>query len=91
MRTTSRHRFQFTLLVFLCVSVPLWLIPNSRAQELPGTKPLTMDGDLAAQMVAGIDKYLMRELEKASKAGSDAWHVKTDSLANYLESVKPNR
>ena len=35
----------------------------ARAEELPGTKPLTMQGDLAAQMVAGIDRYLMRELD----------------------------
>ena len=68
----------------------LFAIP-ALADELPGTKPLNMQGDLAAQMVAGIDKYLMRELDTAAKGGADSWHVKTDSLAAYLESVKPNR
>ena len=28
---------------------------------LPGTQPLTLTGDLSAQMVAGIDKFLPRE------------------------------
>jgi len=32
------------------------------AQTLPGTQPLTDTGDLAMEMVAGIDRYLMREL-----------------------------
>jgi hypothetical protein len=35
----------------------------ARAEPLPDTKPLTRSGDLAAQMVAGMDRYLMRELE----------------------------
>ena len=32
------------------------------AQPLPGTRPLTAGGDLALQMVEGIDRYLMREI-----------------------------
>ena len=31
-------------------------------EVLPGTRPLVAEGDLAAQMVAGIDRFLMREL-----------------------------
>src|SRR5205823_383588 len=61
------------------------------AQELPGTKPLTVEGDIAAQMVAGIDKYLMRELDAAAKAGAERWKVDTSSPQAYLESVRPNR
>ena len=76
------------LLCVLCASVVRFEL---RAGELPGTRPLTEQGDLAAKMVQGIDAYLMRELEKASKGGADKWHVKTDSLKSYLESVKPNR
>src|SRR5947207_15908492 len=42
-----------------------------RAQEtLPGTQPLTATGDLSAQMVAGIDRFLMRETkESVAKRG----------------------
>ncbi|WP_237607604.1 alpha/beta hydrolase family protein [Roseimaritima sediminicola] len=35
------------------------------APPLPGTEPLTADGDLAAQMVAGADAFLLRELERS--------------------------
>ena len=31
-------------------------------EPLPGTQSLETDADLAMEMVAGIDKYLMREL-----------------------------
>ena len=33
------------------------------ARPLPGTAPLTLQGDLAAQMVAGIDRFLARQLQ----------------------------
>ncbi|HLW64345.1 MAG TPA: hypothetical protein VKS79_03430 [Gemmataceae bacterium] len=69
----------------------LLLLPFVRAEELPGTKPLTMEGDLAAQMVAGIDKYLMRDLDSAAKGGDEYWKVNTSSRQAYLDSVKPNR
>ena len=32
---------------------------------LPGTRPLTVDGDLSAQMVAGISRFLDRQIESA--------------------------
>ena len=49
-------------------SVLVWLTPSSSAADpLPNTKPLTEDGDLAAKMVAGMHKYLDRELAAAAK------------------------
>ncbi len=74
-----------------CALLLLFVTTFARADELPGTKPLTETGDLAAKMVQGIDAYLMRELEKASKGGADKWKVNEKSLPEYLESVKPNR
>ena len=61
------------------------------AEPLAGTQPLEDKDDLATKMVAGIDKYLMREIDAAAKGGADRWNVKTDSLQAYLDSVKPNR
>ena len=48
--------------------IPRFRLSLASAQEkvsgpLAGTKPLTMEGDIAAQMVAGIDKFLLREIE----------------------------
>jgi cephalosporin-C deacetylase-like acetyl esterase len=48
---------------FLCVAVLFAVaLPASAAEQLPDTKPLPEQGDLAAKMVEGIDKYLMREI-----------------------------
>lgn len=38
------------------------------AQSLPGTEPLTRQGDLAMEMVAGIDRYLMKALADSPKS-----------------------
>lgn len=44
------------------------MVVHSRAAEpLPNTKPLTEEGDLAAKMVAGIHKYLDREIAASAK------------------------
>jgi len=53
----------------------LWLVPTSTsaADPLPNTKPLTEEGDLAAKMVAGMHKYLDRELTAAPKKRSETW------------------
>lgn len=70
--------------LFLCV-------PLVSAQQVPGTKPLTMEGDLAAQMVAGIDKYLMRELADSPKKRQQYWKPDFSSPEAYAKSVEPNR
>ncbi len=41
--------------------------------ELPDTKPLTVDGDLAKNMVDGIHKYLDRELAAAPAKRDELW------------------
>ncbi len=49
------------------------VVPSLAAEPLPETKLLTVEGDLAGQMVAGIDKYLMRELAAAPERRKAAW------------------
>ena len=33
------------------------------SRPLPGTQPLTMDGDIASQLVDGVDKFLLKQIE----------------------------
>src|SRR4029434_7078559 len=64
------------------------------AQEvaaLSGTKPLTLQGDLSAQMVAGIDKFLMRETERSIEERQKLWQRDFTSSEAYEKSVQPNR
>ncbi|MHB1426158.1 MAG: alpha/beta hydrolase family protein [Gemmataceae bacterium] len=62
-----------------------------RAEPLPGTKPLSREGDLAAQMVEGIDKYLMCELAASVENRKQYWKPDFSSAEAYRKSVRPNR
>jgi dienelactone hydrolase len=75
----------------LAAVVLFGLVAPLTAEPLPDTQPLTADGDLAAQMVAGIDKYLMRELAASAQKRKEFWKIDTSSLKANAESVEPNR
>ena len=61
------------------------------AQPLPGTEPLTMEGDLAAQMVAGMDRFLMRETDASVGQRASHWQRDLSSHETYARSIEPNR
>ncbi|MEQ9408971.1 MAG: dienelactone hydrolase family protein [Fuerstiella sp.] len=61
------------------------------AQTPAGTAPLTVEGDLAEQMVNGIDRFLLRKLADAPDQRAHYWQRDTSSAAAYNESVEPNR
>jgi hypothetical protein len=58
---------------------------------LPGTKPLTAKGDLSAQMRAGIDRFIIREAERAARERSRYWKRDCSSAEAYMRSIEPNR
>jgi dienelactone hydrolase len=73
----------------LCLLLPHWTVP---AQEiLPRTKPLTIPGDLSTQMVAGIDRFLMRETKASDANRPRFWKRDFSSNEAYEESIAPNR
>jgi dienelactone hydrolase len=65
--------------------------PAAAQQTLPGTKPLDMKGDLAAQMVAGIDAYLMKALDASVEKRRQAWQPDTSSPEAYRKWLAPKR
>ncbi|HZT41275.1 MAG TPA: dienelactone hydrolase family protein [Chthonomonadaceae bacterium] len=60
-------------------------------EPLPGTEPLTLQGDLAAQMVAGIDRFLMREIDRCADRREARWQRDLASPEAYARSIEPNR
>jgi hypothetical protein len=64
-RTSGQRQYEIALSFALAVFLTPLVAPGQNLRLLPGTTPLTLDGDLSAQMVAGADKFLMRELEKS--------------------------
>ena len=77
----------------ILAAVLLITAPQSRAaaDPLPGTKPLEMQGDLAEQMVAGIDRFLLSEIAESVGKRPRHWKRDASSPAKYNESVAPNR
>jgi len=76
----------------------VWLVCTAvaGAQEgnwkaLEGTKPLTMKGDLAEQLVAGVDKFLLDQTEQALKQRGESWQRNLESSEAYERSVSDKR
>ncbi len=58
---------------------------------LPGTKPLTMGGDIASELVAGVDRFLLRQIDESTAKRPGYWKRDFSSAEAYELSVEPNR
>ncbi|MEX2142033.1 MAG: hypothetical protein WD894_22390 [Pirellulales bacterium] len=67
------------------------VVPEGRQSPLAGTKKLTLDGDIASQMIDGIDRFLLRKLDESVEKRERHWKRDFSSPAAYSESVEPNR
>ena len=61
------------------------------ADPLPGTKPLTLEGDITSQLVDGVDKFLLRHIEQSVDRRTRHWKRDVSSPEAYAKSVAPNR
>lgn len=68
----------------------LWL-QTAHAQPALETKPLTLEGDIASHLVAGVDRFLLRELSASIARREQHWSRDFSSHATYTKSVEPNR
>jgi dienelactone hydrolase len=78
--------------------VLLLLVPALAAAQdkkeivaLPGTEPLTMEGDIATQMVEGIDRFLLKQIEESVAKREQYWKRDFSSPEAYNKSIEPNR
>lgn len=83
----------YSLVSLFCFSWPILCLaqPQVSGDPLPGTERLTMEGDIAAQMVAGIDKFLLREIELSVERREKHWKRDFSSPEAYKKSIEPNR
>lgn len=58
---------------------------------MPGTQLLTQQGDLSAQMVEGIDTFLLREIERSVEERQKFWKRDLSSGEACEKSAQPNR
>ena len=64
---------------------------NETSQALHGTTSLTIEGDLAAQMVEALDGYVSGTVASSVERRSGLWNRDYSSHDAYTESVGPNR
>ena len=73
----------------------LWFlaaVASAEGDTLPGTDHLTMEGDLAAKMVASMDEYVAQAVEDSVKSRQQSlWDRDYRSHETYATSVAPNR
>jgi dienelactone hydrolase len=63
----------------------------SAGAPLAGTKPLTLEGDIASQLVDGVDRFLLREIDQSVARRATHWKRDLSSADAYTKSIAPNR
>jgi len=58
---------------------------------LPGTTPLTWDGDLSVKMLDGAHQFIEAEIARSVSSRLKLWNRDLSSPAAYERSVEPNR
>src|SRR5436190_4761598 len=79
------------LTLCLCFLASPFVARAQNAEQLPGTQPLTLQGDLSDQMVAGIDTFLLREIERSVSERQTFWKRDFASAEAYEKSVGSHR
>lgn len=94
-------KFNKTQLAFLLVFL-FCLLPTSSvdaqtfssrtsSEVLLKTLPLEMKGDIASNMVDGVDRFLLSKLDKSRKERSHYWNRDFSFGKRYSKSLDPNR
>lgn len=78
----------------LAVGILLAAFASLHAAEgppLPGTAPLTIPGDIASNLVAGVDRFLLRKIDDSVALRAAHWKRDFSSPDAYQRSVETNR
>jgi dienelactone hydrolase len=91
----SRHHLECaSILGRVAVDIALCLSlfsPGVAQTVLPGTELLTAEGDVAAQMVDGINRFLEKATAESEQKRASLWKRDYESARSYDLSVAPNR
>jgi dienelactone hydrolase len=58
---------------------------------LAGTAPLTLEGDIASHLVDGVDRFLLREIDRSVDTRPAHWHRDFSGPDAYSRSIETNR
>jgi len=81
------------LLIWLATSA--WVcaaqVQHFPITTLPGTELMTMEGDIASNMVAGVHQFLLHKLDESAAESAQFWHRDFSSWQAYEQSMSTNR
>src|SRR5688572_15296252 len=75
----------------LSVLILAGLAQAQPAPRLANTEALTWSDDIASRMVAGIDRFLLKELDRSTARRERFWKRNFSSPENYPTSIETNR
>lgn len=64
---------------------------NLTTKILPGTEPLEMEGDIASELVAGADRFLLKKIEAAHQTRANFWDSLPQDSAAYAGKISELR
>ena len=70
-------------------SIPIVLAADG--PPLDGTKPLTLEGDIASTLVDGVDRFFLKKTAESQANRASYWKRDVSSHAAYVASIEPNR
>ena len=88
------RRLSVVLIVLVATQIGPHPVSAAEPQSpgvLPGTKPLKISGDIASELVAGVDRFLVKETEKSIQRRARFYKRDVSSPEKYNESIEPNR
>jgi dienelactone hydrolase len=62
-----------------------------KPEPLAGTELLTIEGDIASHLVAGVDNFLLRKIDESVAKRERHWKRDFSSAEAYNKSIEPNR
>ncbi len=80
-----------SVLVCCLFALPAFAAPTQPADVLPNTAALTLRTDFAADMVAGIGRYVDRKLDESVSQRQQFWKPDYSSADAYAKSIETNR
>ncbi len=79
------------VILLLCLILALTNHSSAESTPLAGTQRLALEGDIASQLVDGVDKFLLREIDRSVERRARFWHRDFSSPAAYTSSIQTNR
>jgi dienelactone hydrolase len=86
-----RRYFQACVLGCLIAGIRGLAAAEEPGPVFPGTKPLTMEGDIASELVAGVDRFLLKQIDASTAQRKKHWKRDLSSHQAFHASAEANR